>query len=259
MSIVSVTLKENYDKDGYIKLNKVLDDDLVMEAKAHIDWLMTKHPHLRPEHLYTGTLEMDPFWHRLISDDRLLDIAEQFIGPDIALFASGYISKPPFDGRMVPWHQDGAFWPLEPMNVVSLWLAVDDSTTENGCLRVIPGTQNLELKAMNAAPMNAVFEQEVDPKYVDETKAVDLELKAGGVSIHNPLIIHGSNANLSPNRRCGLTIRYIPTTTRIISDKQWTSAYLLRGEARPGINEYMPKPKYVPGEHMAFRGSESYR
>ena len=57
-------------------------------------------------------------------------------GPDIALFASHYISEP---GQPVLWHQDGAYWPLEPMNVVTLWLAVDHSVPENGCLRVIPG------------------------------------------------------------------------------------------------------------------------
>src|SRR5690606_40334400 len=56
----------------------------------------------------------DPFWVRLISDDRLVDIASLFVGPDVALFASHYISKPPFTGQPVLWHQDSAFWPLEP-------------------------------------------------------------------------------------------------------------------------------------------------
>ena len=65
----------------------------------------------------------DPFWVRLVSDDRLLNVAETFVGPNIALFASHYIAKRPFDGQAVLWHQDGSYWPLEPMEVVTLWLA----------------------------------------------------------------------------------------------------------------------------------------
>ncbi|SDO85646.1 Phytanoyl-CoA dioxygenase (PhyH) [Paenibacillus sp. yr247] len=102
-----------------------------------------------------------------------------------------------------------------------------------------------------------VQESEVDPSLVDESKAVDLILNSGSVSVHHPNIIHGSKANHSPLRRCGLTIRYIPTSTRIITEKQWPCAFLLRGEAVPGLNEYLPKPKYSADRHMMFRGCES--
>eukprot|EP01047_Picozoa_sp_COSAG01_P029293 COSAG01_NODE_2003_length_8671_cov_9.134858_6_plen_130_part_00 len=61
---------------------------------------------------------------RLVSDPRLLAIAQQYVGDDIALFASHYICKPPGDGQEVLYHQDGSYWPLEPMEVVTLWLCV---------------------------------------------------------------------------------------------------------------------------------------
>ncbi|RAP73169.1 phytanoyl-CoA dioxygenase family protein [Paenibacillus montanisoli] len=251
--------KESYDRDGYAVYPNVLDASLIQEAKEHVEWLMEKNPGLRPENLGHTLMKDDPFWVRLISDDRLLDIAEQYIGPDIALFASHYISKPPFDGRPVLWHQDGSYWPLEPMNVVTLWLAVDDSLPENGCLRVIPGTQTMELQEMKANTATAnVLESEVDPALVEEEKAVDLILRAGGVSVHHPSIIHGSEPNHSPLRRCGLTIRYIPTSTRI-KVPQWPSAFLLRGNAVPGINDYLPFPKYEEGRHMPFQGCENWK
>ena len=88
----------------------------------------------------------DPFWVRLISDDRLLDIAQEYVGPNIALFASHYISKPPADGHPVLWHQDGSYWPLEPMEVVTLWLAVDDSLPENGCMQAIPTSSTARMR-----------------------------------------------------------------------------------------------------------------
>ncbi|AZN39631.1 phytanoyl-CoA dioxygenase family protein [Paenibacillus albus] len=250
--------KEQYDVNGYAVYPNVLDKELIQEAAEHVNWLMKQNPDLRPENLGNTLMTDDPFWVRLISDDRLLDIAEQYIGPDIALFASHYISKPPYDGRPVLWHQDGSYWPLEPMNVVTLWLAVDDSLPENGCLRVIPGTQTMELQEMKKNTKTAnVLESEVDPALVEESKAVDLILPAGGVSVHHPNVIHGSEPNHSPLRRCGLTIRYIPTSTKI-TIPQWPSAFLLRGKAVPGVNDYLPFPKYVEGKHMPFRGCEDW-
>ena len=84
----------------------------------------------------------DPFWVRLVSDSRLLAIAEQYIGPDIALFASHYIAKPPGDGMPVLYHQDGAYWETErgwgggrdPM--ITIRVIADDEDEENGCMKV---------------------------------------------------------------------------------------------------------------------------
>jgi len=253
-------LKETFDREGYLLLQDVLDPELMQEARNHVEWLQQQHPDLRPEQLGHMLMTHDPFWVRLISDDRLLDIAEQFIGPDIALFASHYISKPAFDGQPVLWHQDGSYWPLEPMEVVTLWLAVDDATPENGCMRVIPGSQRMDLYEMKEAKdVVSVLGSQMDPSLVDESKAVDCALRAGGIEVHHPNIIHGSNANLSPNRRAGLTIRYIPTSTRIITEDTWPSAFLLRGEAVPGVNVYNLRPKYVEGVSMPFRGCEEWK
>jgi phytanoyl-CoA hydroxylase len=255
--------KEQYDREGYAIFRDVLDADLIREASHHIDWLLEKNPGLRPEQLHHNLMQHDPFWVRLVGDDRLLDIAALFVGPDVALFASHYISKRPYDGQAVLWHQDGSYWPLEPMEVVTLWLAVDDSTPENGCMRVIPGTQDTRLlkreELQERTDVENVLQSGMDPALVDESRAVDLILKAGDVSVHHPNVIHGSNANTSPRRRAGLTIRYIPTSTRIIADGPWPSAFLLRGQAVPGVNVYQPRPKYVEGVHMPFRGCEAWQ
>ncbi|MCS6777586.1 MAG: phytanoyl-CoA dioxygenase family protein [Chloroherpetonaceae bacterium] len=263
-------VRKQYETEGYVLFPDVLDADLIREASEHVAWLQARHPDLRPEQLGHTLMTEDPFWVRLVSDDRLLDIAEQFIGPNIALFASHYICKPPHDGQPVLWHQDGSYWPLEPMEVITLWLAVDDSLPENGCMRVIPGTHRMELQQMHPSTSVAnVLKSEIDPRFVDESKAVDLVLRAGGVSVHHPNIVHGSNANRSARRRCGLTIRYIPTTTRILIDTmadryaltpegRWPSAFLLRGRAVPGVNDYNPWPRYDPERHMPFRGCERW-
>jgi ectoine hydroxylase-related dioxygenase (phytanoyl-CoA dioxygenase family) len=259
MQAARTDLARQYEQEGYVIVRDVLDDDLIGEASRHVEWLQRRHPDLSSEELGTRLVKDDPFWVRLVSDDRLLDVAEQFVGPDIALFASHYISKPPYEGRPVLWHQDGSYWPLEPMEVVTLWLAVDDATPGNGCMQVIPGTHTLELQALQQrSDVDSVLGSGIDEALVDESRAVDIALRAGDVEIHHPNIVHGSHANTSPRRRCGLTIRYIPTTTRILTDEPWPSAYLLRGEAVPGVNQYQPRPTYVEGVHLPFRGSEAF-
>lgn len=143
------------------------------------------------------------------------------------------------------------------MNVITLWLAVDDSTIENGCLRVIPETHRLQLQEMKGSfEVENVLSSEIEKKFVDESKAVDLVLKSGSVSIHHPNIIHGSKENLSPNRRCGLTIRYIPSSTRVLNDSH--AIFHLRGQKGDVPNNYAPLPKFDSSRHMNFRGSENF-
>ena len=126
-------------------------------------------------------------------------------------------------------------------------------------MRVIPGTQEMALQEMKPrTDVDNVLSSGMDVSTVDESKVVDVILKAGDVSIHHPNIVHGSNANTSPRWRRGLTIRYIPTSTRIISDRQWPSAFLLRGQEVPGVNNYLPWPKYDAGRHMSFHGCETW-
>ena len=239
-------LVKRYKEDGYVIVPNVLDKDLMEKAKAHIEQLQAEYPHLRAEQLGTGHVEIDLFWLQLVSDERLLNIAEQFIGPDIALFASHYIAKPPFKGQAVMWHQDGSFWPLDPMKVITFWVAIDDSDRENGCLRVFPRTQHQRLLSkaeMRATPGDEnALSAAMSIEDLNEADAVDLLMKSGDIEIHHPNIIHGSNPNHSPRWRRGLTIRYIPTSTQM-TDPHHAKPFLLRGTAVPHINTYAPYPK----------------
>lgn len=242
-------LKEQYERDGYLVFPHVLDAELIRTAGEHVEWLQRQNPGVRPEALHHHLMWDDPFWIRLVSDPRILDLVEPIIGPNIALFASHYICKPGGDGLPVLWHQDGSYWPLDPMEVVTAWLAVDESTPENGCMRVIPGSHRGPRLEHHRHGQEAVLHTQIDPSEVEESRAVDVVLPPGGISLHHPWLVHGSNPNHSPRRRCGLTIRYIPTTTRITA-ADWKT-FLLRGEAVPGINEYAPVPAFRPADHFA--------
>ena len=71
---------------------------------------------------------------------RVLDMVEQILGPDFALWNSSFFAKPALNGYATPWHQDGEYWPIRPLATCTAWIAVDEATRENGCLRFIRGS-----------------------------------------------------------------------------------------------------------------------
>lgn len=252
-----------YEEQGFAIIRDVIPEDLLDEARTHVEWLTGRYPELRPEHFHHPLIRNDAFWVRLISDPRLVDIAEYFLGPDLACFTAHYICKPPYDGQPVLWHQDGAYWKLAPMNALTVWLAIDESTTQNGCLRMIPGSHKLPLYPPNLRTdlPNMLF-SEADGGLVrawaEERGIVDIELKPGDVSIHHPHLLHCSEANTSPKRRCGLDIGYIATSTRIESEGLYLDPVLVRGEPVEGVNSYRPLPRYTPAETIPFAGHEEW-
>lgn len=250
---------EAYERDGFVVFCDVLDADLIAEAREHIEWLQKKHASLRPEHFHHPLMRDDAFWVRLVTDERLLAIARCFLGPDIACFTSHYICKPAGDGQAVLWHQDGAYWNLTPMEALTIWVAVDDSDAENGCLRMIPGTHCSDIaKIVVRSDEPNMLWSSIDPRLVEEEKAVDIVLRAGDVSIHHPMTIHGSEANRSKRRRCGLDIGYIRTSTRIGETGLYMNPILVSGDAVPGVNRYRRWPTVEADKTIPFRGQEEW-
>jgi phytanoyl-CoA hydroxylase len=255
---------DQYNRDGYVIFRDVIDADLIKECQQHMEFLQKKYPSIPGEQFHHHIMRNDPFWVRLVSDQRLLDLAATFgasfikAEEGVALFSSHYICKPAKTGVTVLWHQDGAYWPLKPMNVLTIWLAVDESDRENGCLRVIRGSHKQELGKVkdDSTTPNALGSYTHRDADIDQSQIVDIVLKPGDVSIHHPSMIHGSEANTSDRRRCGLTIRYIAPTTECLDEKQ--PVLMLSGTPVPGINHYRSWPKYRPGYDFPFDGCEQW-
>lgn len=256
-------LRSEYEKNGFAVLRGVLDPELIAEARTHIQWLGQRYPHLRPEEYHHPLMRDDAFWVRLVTDERLVDIAELFLGPDLACFTSHYVCKPPRDGRPVLWHQDGAYWKLRPMEALTVWAAIDESTRENGCLRIVPGSHAMPIHA--PAPRtdveNMLYSQtrdEVVREWVERAGVVDIELQPGDVSIHHPNSLHCSEANTSAKRRCGLDIGYISTSTLIANEGLYLDPVLVRGEPGAAANRYREYPLYTPEQSIGFRGHDEW-
>ena len=137
------------------------------------------------------------------------------------------------------------------MEVVSLWLAVDPSTTANGCLRVVPGSHRHGVHAMrDRGDVASVFGNE-SAVAVDESQRRRPRPRSRRRRDPPSEPAALERAQHSPTRRCGLTIRYIPTSTRILTEEQpYASAFHLRGA--PGVNIYQPCPVFDPARHFPF-------
>src|SRR5437588_4616820 len=186
--------------EKFAELQAIFEEQLALKGAKLSDELDT--PHFRNERLLTFLLS-----------DEVLDLVEPLIGPNIALWSSHFICKDPYTGRATPWHEDSAYWNGRISRydkIVTVWLALDRSSRENGCMRVIPGSHNNGFSEY--VPVDSTqntFDSEI--KNLDDSQAVYFELEKGECSLHDGRIIHGATPNRSPFRRCGYTMRYLTT------------------------------------------------
>lgn len=220
--------KQLFSQSKLDKLMEIFDEQLAAKGSKLSDELDT--PHFRDERLLDFLLA-----------DEVLDLVEPIIGPNIALWSSHFICKDPYVGRATPWHEDSAYWKgrLDSFeNIVTVWLAIDPSTKDNGCMRVIPGTHSngfSEYEEIDAT--KNTFSTQI--RNVDEISAVYFELDRGECSLHDSKIVHGARANTSPSRRCGYTMRYFPASTKVITEHNKDfKIWLARGEDQAG-NQYV--------------------
>jgi hypothetical protein len=205
-----------------------------------LDGIWTQQYHQRSE-AFDKPHFLFPELFDYLLDPALLDLVEPLIGPDIGLFSSHFICKPAGTGQRVPWHEDSAYWSgiFDSVNdICTLWLAIDPSDSGNGCLRVIDQSHTNGYSTYQAVRDQeaSVFGTEITSDAIDESKAVDFELQPNFCSLHHARMIHGSNANRSNRRRCGLSIRYFSTRHRFLGGPMPESfrIYLARGVDHSG-------------------------
>ena len=259
------TQVEHYRREGYLSFHQqVFSPEKQRGLSAHFEYLVNNLPDgMRPEQMDVPHFA-DPKLFEWLLDDQVLDLVEPLIGPDIALFSSHFLCKPAGDGKRVPWHEDSAYWRdmFDQMEVVTVWLAIDDSDAGNSAMQVIPGT-HLGKGGYSAYddvldPQAAVFNTEIKPNLFDAKRAVTLDLRAGEASLHHAKLMHGSKANTSSRRRCGYTMRYISTRSRFNHEKYGAGhhIYLARGRDHAG-NVYgdpsKPSPEIMESRPGLFR------
>jgi len=244
-----------YKNDGYVIPDFKMPEEVLLKIeKKHTD-LLNKHPEFK--NYCPAILSYDEGFLNFCKNEKILDYVSQLIGPDFALWNSSFFAKPPIDGHATPWHQDGQYWPIRPLATCTVWLAIDDSTPENGCLKFIKGSHiDQKLKSHNINNnKNLTLNQELANEEFDETQAVNLVLERGQISLHDVYLVHGSEVNKSPNARRAITMRFMPTSSifdhQLVKDKNLFS--------KLNVNKYSDRKIYhMRGKDISGKNNLTY-
>lgn len=166
--------------------------------------------------------EVSPFLGSLAHEHPgIRGIIESLLGVNPILFQDMALIKPPFIGSEKPWHQDNAYFPVLPLaDVVGVWIALDDATVANGCMHVLPGEHKI-------GPRRHHHDRdcEIVPDRLDASRAIPVELPAGGAIFFAGMLPHQTPPNQTPDRRRALQFHYRSATSRNVTKDEYDKVY----------------------------------
>lgn len=226
---------EQFNREGYLKPLRIFDDAQATDLRIYFDRLLEKvlaeggnSYSISTAHAKYGRI------FDILTHPRIIALVSDLLGDNVIAWGSHFFCKMPRDGKTVSWHQDASYWPLTPAHAVTVWLAIDDADRGNACMKFIPGSHHyghLTYKMSEDSESN-ILDQTVENAEGIGQPVYD-ELKAGECSIHSDLLLHGSEANNSNRRRCGLTLRYC--SAEVVAGLGWYEKGIwVKGQAQPG-------------------------
>lgn len=204
---------ELWNRAGYLSPLTVLDDGEAESLRLYFDDLLAQalaegrdsysisSAHLKHARIYD-----------LLANPRIVEVMTDLLGENVIGWGAHFFCKLPGDGKRVDWHQDCSYWPLTPTKAITVWLAIDDADEDNGCMEVVAGSHKfglIDYIASDAQGGNVLNQTVTDPEKYGTIERTPV--RAGQMSVHSDLLLHGSPPNVSDRRRCGLTLRYCPS------------------------------------------------
>jgi non-heme Fe2+,alpha-ketoglutarate-dependent halogenase len=204
-SSLSTEQIRKYDRDGFLHPIRIMSPAEARQVRAGFEELETL---LGRRVEYAAMTHLFFRWaFDLSMQSGILNAAQAILGPDVLVQATLILCKHAHDPSFVSWHQDYKYTSQESAPTVSAWVAISDSTRQSGCMRAIPGSHREGIQEHKARTIeNNILTYSVD---ADDSRAVDIELKAGEMSLHQANIVHGSLANDSDDKRIGFIIRFV--------------------------------------------------
>jgi len=230
--------QQQYRHDGYFFPLRIFSTKKAADHREQLENLEAvygpMHYKIKPYLLMKSAAE-------IANNSVLLDAVESILGPDILLWDSAYIIKEPNNTKYVSWHQDLTYWGLDGDELVTAWVALSTVTTQNGCMKMLPGSHHKGKHPHRStySKDNILHRGQELSAEIDEEQTVSVELEAGEVSFHHGWVAHASHPNFSAERRIGLSLQYLaPRVRQKHTDHE--SATLVRGEDR--YRNFLPEP-----------------
>ena len=230
-----MALKEEYDREGLISaINVIPTDKIAAYSEKCSSFVNQYNNHPNYKDWTYGKTELILRWVAdLAAEETLLDIVEQFIGPDILLWNGFLPIKPPHTLGNFGWHQDATYWPVTPTEeIVSVWVALSPVDQLCGGMQMVKGSHLQGTMAHQATydKTSMLRRGQKVSEPIDENKIVNIDLKPGQASFHHTLTLHRSGANESDNWRYGVGFNFASSKVKPNEGHQ-DSAILLRGSA----------------------------
>ena len=276
---------QEFHEKGYLRAGKVLTDDEVEALRERLDRVMDENGEAQPEllrnlagadlyatgddeedddHMPTGVKmfasrvvvqivniwEADSLFNAHIYNPKITAMVAQLCNTDTLRVWHDQIQyKPPHIGAKTGWHQDYPAWPiLEPGDLVSAWVALDDATVENGCMSMVPGSHKWGIhrdpNGGRGLSTGENFELGYNPDLIpegEEAYPVPMEVRAGEVAFHHCLTWHGSPQNPSEQKRRAIAVHYMPGYTRFVP----IGSHVMDHRVEVEVGEVL-KGKYFP-------------
>jgi hypothetical protein len=261
VSRLSDAERTRYAREGWVVPDFTLPAAQLAGLQQALEQLLRDNPGVRPEKLVSAHIEGDNGegvrgsvrFLELAQDPAIVELVSGVIGDDVILWGCHVFCKPAAAGYETPWHQDGHYWPIRPLATCTVWVALEPSTSANGCLRVIPGSHRDHklFPHLTEERTDLTLTQRLREDSFDEGDAVAIELQPGQMSLHDVYMIHGAEANRSSQRRTGVALRYMPSSSvferglrpangnsGIPVDFSRRPLWLLKGTDRSGRNDF---------------------
>lgn len=244
---------DQYERDGYLRLGKLLSDEELEGLSARIDDIMLGKARVNYDRMLmqldsaTGKyedagvqsrgfkgatleyrkiqeLEFDPLFLAYMQKPVFEHVCQRVYGPHtpVAAFRAMFMNKPARKGTFLPWHQDRwTFLDRDPL--ITVWTALDPATIQNGCVQVVPGSHKFGL--INPSHGSGFLTPEQAAKLATKDKIIHLELKAGECALLHNYTLHASDVNRSEIPRRAFSVCYMDARTVASNSEKFTTIF----------------------------------
>lgn len=227
-----------YRDDGFASPIRVMPREEAMAYRAKLEAFEQRQGFALNGNQRAKTYLLFSWAYELLTHPRILDAVEDLVGPDILAYHWTTWIKEPRSPGFVSWHQDSTYFGLEPLEEVTVWLALSEANSESGCMRALPGSHRHGQLPSEMKPdeNNLLTSGQTVQFSFDELDTVAMPLEPGEMSMHNTCTVHGSGGNNGADRRIGFCMSFIPAHVRpiqhLIEQDAISSAMLVRGKCQ---------------------------
>jgi non-haem Fe2+, alpha-ketoglutarate-dependent halogenase len=200
---------DSYERDGFLSPVTVMSPEEAGEFRKALEEAEATWPEAFEGAGRNNAHLNFKFLDELVHDTRIVDAVEDLLGPNLLAYGTVLFIKDPNTPGFVSWHQDATYMGLTPpASGATVWLALSPSNLETGCMKMVPGTHKDGIRShVDTFAETNILTRGQDIQDVDESNIVDLVLEPGQMSFHSMTVIHGSEPNLSDERRIGFVIQ----------------------------------------------------